>query len=70
MDKIGIIGVGLIGGSLALDIQKVWPAVTITGADVKESHLVEALELGIIHNEGSIQDILEAQLIILVIPVD
>ena len=70
MKNIFIIGVGLIGGSLALDIKKQRPEAIIYGIDNKEAHLEEALELNIIDKKASIEDLKKADLVILSIPVD
>ncbi|WP_198033380.1 prephenate dehydrogenase [Lacinutrix venerupis] len=70
INKIYIIGVGLIGGSLALDIKKKRPEATIYGIDNSEQHLLEALELNIIDNKATIEDLDKADLVILSIPVD
>ena len=48
MKEISIIGVGLIGGSLALDIKKIYPKIVIKGIDASSDHLDKALELNII----------------------
>ena len=41
--KIYIIGIGLIGGSMALDIKSIYDDATIFGIDANEKHLDEAL---------------------------
>ena len=64
IQNIYIIGVGLIGGSLALDIKHKRPEVTIHGIDNSEDHLNQALELNVI------DDLEKADLVILAIPVD
>ena len=48
MKKIYVIGVGLIGGSLALDIKKLDPTVSIYGVDKNEEHLDIALARNVI----------------------
>lgn len=70
MKNIYIIGVGLIGGSLALDIKKQDPKVKIFGIDHKESHLDVALELNVIDAKATYEDLGKADLVILSIPVD
>lgn len=70
MEKIYIIGVGLIGGCYALDIKATYPNTTIYGIDHNESHLKEALELNVIDAIGNSDGLLEADLVILAIPVD
>ena len=70
MKKVYIIGVGLIGGSLALDIKKLNKDAVIYGIDKNESHLDEALTLGVIDIKSKIENIYEADLVIVAIPVD
>jgi prephenate dehydrogenase len=68
--KVYIIGLGLIGGSMALDIQKMYAEVKIFGVDTNENHLEEAFNLGLIHQKVMLSEISEADLIILAVPVD
>ncbi len=68
--KIGIIGVGLIGGSFARDLKGVLPQAQFFGMDNNPDHLHSALELGIIDSEGGEDSIAEADIIFLTIPVD
>lgn len=70
MKNIYIIGVGLIGGSLALDIKKHDPEVRIFGVDHNEEHLEEAMRLKIIDDKATYADLKNADLVILAIPVD
>ena len=70
MEKVYVIGIGLIGGSMALDIKGLFPKSTIYGIDTNESHITEALELNIIDKKASLNDISNADLVILSIPVD
>ncbi len=68
--NIFIIGIGLIGGSMALDIKSIYDNATILGIDVNENHLDEALQLGIIDQKGSFSDLFNADLVIVSVPVD
>ena len=68
--NIFIIGIGLIGGSMSLDIQNQFPDVTIYGIDSNESHLNEALEIGVIHKKAIFSDLELADIVIVSIPVD
>ena len=70
MKNIYIIGIGLIGGSLALNIKKLFPEATIYGIDNNVEHLNEALSLHIIDVKAKIEDIKNADLVVLSIPVD
>lgn len=68
--KVYIIGVGLIGGSMALDIKKTYNNVTVFGIDANNEHLEKAIELGLVHQKATIETITEADFIILAVPVD
>ncbi len=68
--NIFIIGIGLIGGSMALDIQKKYPEAKIFGIDSNKKHLDEALELGLIHQKSTFEELNKASLVIVSIPVD
>ena len=70
MKNVFVIGVGLIGGSFALDIKKQNSECTIFGIDKNESHLDEALNLGIINEKSSFEELDKADLVIIAIPVD
>lgn len=70
IQNIYIIGVGLIGGSLALDIKNKRPEVTVYGVDKSEDHINQALELGVIDHKATFEDLDKADLVILAIPVD
>ncbi|CAN5123352.1 prephenate dehydrogenase [soil metagenome] len=68
--KVYIIGVGLIGGSFALAIKEIDKEATILGIDKNEENLAEALHLGIIEETTHIDEIGNADLVIVSIPVD
>ncbi len=70
MKNIYIIGVGLIGGSLAIDIKKNHPEVIIHGISRKEATLDEAMALKLIDKKATLDDIVNADLVIISIPVD
>ncbi|MCB0461188.1 MAG: prephenate dehydrogenase [Flavobacteriaceae bacterium] len=70
MEKIYIIGVGLIGGSFALDIKRLHPETKIFGIDHNEAHLNEALSLSIIDTTATLDDLKHADLVIVAIPVN
>ena len=65
-----IIGIGLIGGSLALDIKHHYPNAEIFGIDANENHLLEAEKLNIIELAGTYEDLINADFVILSTPVD
>lgn len=69
--KISIIGVGLIGGSMALKLRQKNIASFIYGIDHNKQHISDALELKIIDAEADLeQGVKDSDLIILAIPVD
>jgi len=70
MKQVSIIGVGLIGGSFALDLKHFIPEVHITGIDQNETHLTEAMSLGIVDQKGSMNSLKTADLVVLAIPVN
>ena len=70
MKHISIIGVGLIGGSFALDLKRLIPGVSICGIDHNEKHLTEALELGIIDKIADLESARSADLVVLALPVN
>ncbi len=67
--KIYIIGIGLIGGSFALEIKKIFPDSNIIGIDNSKENLDQAINLGIIDAIGSIDDMTNPFMILLAIPV-
>lgn len=69
--KIGIIGTGLIGGSIALKLKEKNFTNFVYGIDQNEENLNKALELNIIDEKSDFEDgIRKADLIIVAIPVD
>lgn len=68
--KIYIIGTGLIGGSLALGAKDFYNDAKIYGIDSNENHLLEAIKLGIIDEVAVFDDLVNADLVILSVPVD
>ena len=70
MNNIYIIGIGLIGGSLAIDIKANYKDAKIFGVDSNDSHLDDALNLNLIDGKATYDDLHNADLVILSIPVD
>ncbi len=69
--KTTIIGLGLIGGSIALDLRKAGIATELVGVDLNAANAAKAVTLGLvdaIENEGTA--ITTSDLIILAIPVN
>jgi prephenate dehydrogenase len=70
MKQVSIIGIGLIGGSFALDLKHYIPEVQITGIDQNKIHLTEAMKLGIIDQTGDLKSLENEDLVVLAIPVN
>ena len=69
--KIGIIGLGLIGGSLGLCMKKSKIISTVSGYDISRENEKEALELGLVHEILSIEEMKQkCDVIFLAIPVE
>jgi len=68
--KVFVIGIGLIGGSMVLDIKALYPEATIYGIDNNEKHLQQALELGVIDVAATMEDLPEADFVIVSVPVN
>ena len=68
--KVYVIGIGLIGGSMALDIQALDKDAVIIGVDANSTHLEQAIELGIIHQKAELKDVIDADFVIMAVPVD
>ena len=68
--KVHVIGIGLIGGSMVLDIKSLHPDATIYGIDSNESHLAEAIALGVVDKVATFEDLAEADFVIVSVPVD
>ena len=69
MEKLVVIGLGLIGGSLALDLKK-RSGYEVLGIDANPTHIKKALELGIIDKETSYNELKNASVVIIAVPVN
>jgi prephenate dehydrogenase len=68
--KIGIIGVGLIGGSLAISARQYIPDVEIYGSNRSQANLQKSLDLELIDFRLDEAMIKQMDIILLAIPVD
>jgi prephenate dehydrogenase len=68
--KVFVIGIGLIGGSMALDIKTLYPEAKIYGIDNNESHLAEAIALGVVDEAAGFEDLIDGDFVIVSVPVD
>lgn len=69
--KIGLIGVGLIGGSIALKLKEKGLITEVIGMDLNKNHLSEAKNIGIIDSIATLEEGIKASdLVIIAIPVN
>lgn len=68
--RIGIVGLGLIGGSLGVAIKETNLAKTIIGYDQNSLHARQALSLGLVDECVDFEEITQCDVIILAIPVE
>ncbi len=68
--NVHIIGIGLIGGSFALDIKSAFTDAKIFGIDANQEHLNTAKTLGLIDCISTIDEVGSADVVIVAIPVD
>lgn len=68
--KTTIIGLGLIGGSIAIDLRKSGIATSLTGVDLNKDHASKALELGLVDTvDTDGKSISTSDLVVIAIPV-
>ena len=68
--NIAVIGLGLMGGSFALDIKSVYSDSKIFGIDNSESNLKEALALDLIDQIITYDDLIKMDIVLVSIPVN
>ena len=69
--KLTVVGLGLIGGSMAIDLRKSRFATEIIGVDNRSEHAAEAVKLGIVDRTTDFESgVKAADLVLLALPVD
>jgi prephenate dehydrogenase len=69
--KVGIVGLGLMGGSLSLALQEYSDAYYFIGLDHNETHQKQALELNLVDEiVTTLDEISQCDIVILTVPVD
>ena len=68
--NVAIIGLGLMGGSLAKSLKKLDFISSIVGSDHNKTHQNEAIELGLVDKIVEFDDLKNCDVIFLAIPVD
>ena len=69
MSKLAVVGLGLIGGSMALDLKKRLK-YQVYGIDMNPEHIKSALKLGIIDIEADFSDLKDVEVVIIAVPVN
>lgn len=68
---VTIIGLGLIGGSMAIDLRKRGFAGKLIGVDINPTHAAAAKTIGLIDNEATLEEgVCQADLVIVATPVN
>ena len=67
--KVCFVGIGLMNGSLSLDLQRLYPDAVMQGISRKEATLSRALDLGLIHETGDLVHLQDADWVFVSIPV-
>ncbi|AIZ41561.1 prephenate dehydrogenase [Cellulophaga baltica] len=68
--NVFVVGIGLIGGSMAKDIKATNPDAVIYGIDINEKHIEEALAIELIDKKATYNDLSIADIVIVSVPVD
>ena len=68
--KIGIVGLGLMGGSFALDIKTPFPNSIIYGLDNSEDNLNKALKIGLIDHQIKYSELNKMDIVLVSVPVN
>jgi prephenate dehydrogenase len=68
INKIGIIGLGVIGGSLGMALRSNCPGIIVAGRDLEPDTIDQAIELGVIDQSLDNKFLAECDLVILAAP--
>ncbi len=68
MEKVVVFGLGLIGGSMALALKQ--KNRVFVGVDTDKIHVAKALELGIVDKIGKSNEVSDADIVIVAVPVN
>ena len=71
IQKIGIIGLGLMGGSIGIALKEISPKFHFIGLDHNKNHCEQALKLGLVNEiVQALNEISQCDIIFLTVPVD
>jgi prephenate dehydrogenase len=69
--KTTIIGIGLIGGSMAIDLRKAGVATSLKGVELNKTNAARSVELGLVDQTVALEEaVIDSDLIITAIPVN
>jgi len=68
--KLAIVGLGLMGGSFALDFRSIYPKSKIYGLDISKENQKHAMDLGLVDELIEIEKISTVDIVLVSIPVD
>jgi len=69
--RVGIIGLGLMGGSLSLAMRAQYPEMEVIGLDHNDQHCIQALKLGLVDKVvDTLTEITEVDVLFISVPVD
>lgn len=67
--RLGIVGLGLIGGSFALGVRRAMPEARIIGHDRDEASTDEAIKRGVIEESATWRDLGSCDVVLIAVPV-
>lgn len=70
MENCFVVGIGLMGGSFAKDVKRIFPTIKMYGIDTNPVHLETAERLNIIDAPATYADLKIADMVVLSVPVD
>jgi prephenate dehydrogenase len=70
MDSVGIVGLGLIGGSFAIGIKRTYPNCRILGMDINSKHAEKAIHFKLVDEIVQLDKLANLDCVIVAVPVD
>ena len=68
--KLGIVGLGLMGGSFALDFKSIYPKSKIYGLDISNKNQNRAIDLGLVDELIEFEKLSMLDVVLVSVPVD
>ena len=67
--KLVVVGIGLIGGSMAKDLRRLYEGIEIAAIDSNTDHINDAIKMGVIDKAATLDDLATADRVIVSVPV-